>query len=145
MSDYDRTSQYDSKCNESAFKDNHRLDDLTIACMRHYSEAFIEHCDELETLRWFRDQFASKKDIIHYYEIAPAIVESINLLSNSSVIYECIYRKVILPCFQAIKNGDSLSAYERYKDGVLALEASIARPVLTYRFLKVLKSRANKL
>ena len=51
---------------------------LTTACMKYFKENFNDNCYELTVLRWFRDNFVSKKDKEHYYEIAPIIVESIN-------------------------------------------------------------------
>ena len=51
---------------------------LTSACMKYFQEKFDDNCYELTVLRWFRDNFVSKEDIEHYYEVAPIIVEAIN-------------------------------------------------------------------
>ena len=51
---------------------------LTSACMKYFQEKFDDNCYELTVLRWFRDNFVSKEDIKHYYEVAPIIVENIN-------------------------------------------------------------------
>ncbi len=40
---------------------------LTTACMRHMMGKFDDNCEELKTLRWFRDNFVSKEEIDHYY------------------------------------------------------------------------------
>lgn len=47
---------------------------LTSACMKYFQEKFDDNCYELTILRWFRDNFVSKEDIEHYYEVAPIIV-----------------------------------------------------------------------
>lgn len=77
---------------------------LTTACMIHMQENFADNCNELMTLRWFRDNFVSKEDIIHYYEVAPIVVEKINASSDSKKIYTWIYENVISKCVDAIKN-----------------------------------------
>ena len=46
--------------------------------MKYFQENFDDNCYELTVLRWFRDNFVSKEDKEHYYEIAPIIVETIN-------------------------------------------------------------------
>ena len=43
-----------------------------------FSRKFDDNCYELSVLRWFRDNFVTKEDIEHYYEVAPIIVEIIN-------------------------------------------------------------------
>lgn len=55
---------------------------LTTACMKHMKSDFDDNRNELMTLRWFRDNFVSKEDILHYYEVAPIIVEKINSISG---------------------------------------------------------------
>ena len=42
---------------------------LTTACMKYFQENFDDNCYELTVLRWFRDNFVSKEDIEHYYEV----------------------------------------------------------------------------
>ena len=44
--------------------------------MKYFKENFDDNCYELTVLRWFRDNFVSKEDIKHYYEVAPIIVEN---------------------------------------------------------------------
>ena len=95
---------------------------LTTACMEHYQYRFNDKCDELEILRWFRDNFVSKEDIIHYYETAPKIVAILNSLKNSQKIYEYIYSRIINACVIAIKDGKYDFAYKRYSNSILALE-----------------------
>ncbi len=95
---------------------------LTTACMNHFLERFDDNCYELSVLRWFRDNFVSKEDITHYYEIAPSIVEAINKMPECEVIYNYIYENVISACVKAIEQGDYEFAYNRYKNSILAFE-----------------------
>jgi len=111
---------------------------LTTACMQHYADKFDDNCYELFILRWFRDTIVTKSDIKHYYEIAPAIVEKLNELPDSTQIYNYIYENVISACINAIKMGDFEFAYNRYKNSILALEAEYVNPILTVEKSKVL-------
>lgn len=112
---------------------------LTSACMKHMKEKFDDNCEELTILRWFRDKYASKEDIKHYYKTAPMIVEVIDKMENNSNIYNYIYDYVVNACVVAIKNGDYNFAYNRYKNSILALEEEFVRPKLTETLVKTLK------
>lgn len=112
---------------------------LTSACMRYFQNKFDDNCYELTVLRWFRDNFVSKDDIKHYYEIAPIIVENINKEEKSGVIYDYIYDNVVDYCVEQIEQGNYDKAYNRYKNSVLILEEQFARPVLEKRLIKSLK------
>lgn len=116
---------------------------LTTACMRYLQEEFDDNCHELTVLRWFRDNFVSKKDIEHYYEIAPIIVETINKEEKAEIIYDYIYTNVVDYCVKQIEQGNYEDAYSRYKNSVLALEKQFAKPALENKFVKVLKLRIN--
>lgn len=118
---------------------------LTTACMIHMQENFDDNCIELMILRWFRDNFVSKDDIIHYYEVAPIIVEKINALSDSKKFYTWIYENVISKCVDAIKRCDYEFAYNRYKNSVLALEEKFLKHELNKDSAKVLKLKNNKM
>lgn len=114
---------------------------LTTACMRHQKDNFDDNCEELETLRWFRDNFVSEEDKKHYYETAPEIVRIINEQENSKEIYDNIYNYVISPCVKAIKKEDYLFAYNRYMGMVTNLEEKYLRPELENRLVRTLKNR----
>ena len=90
-------------------------------------------------LRWFRDNFVSKEDIKHYYEIAPIIVESINNEEKSIIIYDYIYDNIIDYCIEQIEQGNYDKAYSRYKNSILVLEEQFAKPMLEQRLVRVLK------
>lgn len=112
---------------------------LTTACMKYFKENFNDNCYELTVLRWFRDNFVSKKDKEHYYEIAPIIVESINNEEKANIIYDYIYDNIVDYCVEQIEQGHYDKAYSRYKSSVLTLEEQFARPALEKRLVKSLK------
>ena len=112
---------------------------LTSACMKHFQKNFDDNCYELTVLRWFRDNFVSKEDKEHYYEIAPIIVETINKEEQSGIIYDYIYDNIVDYCVEQIEQGHYDKAYSRYKNSVLTLEEQFARPVLEKRLVKSLK------
>lgn len=79
-----------------------------------------DNCDELETLRGFRDGYVSlipggTSEIKAYYAIAPKIVEKINSLDSKEEIYREIYDSIVLPCVVLIKEGSHRAAFTLYK------------------------------
>ena len=95
---------------------------LTTACLKHFQGGFDDNCYHLTKLRWFRDNFVSKNDIKHYYDVAPQIVDSINNQQNKDEIYEYIFVNVVDACVKAIEKRDYEFAYERYKQTILMFE-----------------------
>ena len=118
---------------------------LTSACMKYFQEKFDDNCYELTVLRWFRDNFVSKEDIEHYYEVAPVIVETINKEKKPGIIYDYIYDNIVNYCVEQIEQGNYEAVYNRYKNSVLALEEQFARPRLTDRLVKTLKLKNQNL
>lgn len=116
---------------------------LTTACMRYMSKSFDDNCYELTMLRWFRDEFVSKEDTEHYYEVAPIIVEIINKEEKSDIIYDYIYDNIVDYCVKQIEQGNYDKAYNRYKNSVLTLEEQFVKPALINRFVKTLKLKSN--
>ncbi len=116
---------------------------LTSACIRYFQKNFDDNCYELRVLRWFRDNFVSKEDMTHYYEVAPIIVESINKEEKADIIYDYIYDNVVYYCVEQIEQGNYDVAYNRYKNSISILEEQFAKPVLINRFVKVLKLKTN--
>lgn len=112
---------------------------LTTTCMKYFQENFDDNCYELTVLRWFRDNFVSKEDIKHYYEIAPVIVEAINQEEKNDIIYDYIYDSVVEYCVEQIENGNYKEAYSRYKSSILCLEKQFAKPLLEQKLVKTLK------
>lgn len=116
---------------------------LTSACMKYFQEKFDDNCYELIVLRWFRDNFVSKEDIEHYYEVAPIIVDTINKEEKSNLVYDYIYDNIVDYCVEQIEQGNYDAAYRRYKNSVLILEEQFAKSSLTNRFVKTLKLKTN--
>lgn len=112
---------------------------LTTACMEHYLENFDDNCHELTVLRWFRDNFVSKEDIEHYYQIAPVIVSAIESEKHLYSIYDYIYESVVEYCVNAIEKGDYTKAYVRYKNSILKLKETFVIPQMEKEFVRVLK------
>lgn len=110
---------------------------LTTACMKHYLNNFDDNCYELSVLRWFRNNFVSKEDVKHYYQVAPSIVEAISQELRNDIVYDYIYDNIVNACVEAIENGDYEFAYSRYKSSVLALEQYYVRPSIQPQIGKV--------
>ena len=59
---------------------------LTTACMKAMMDRFDDNCYYLDILRWCRDNYVTKEDKKHYYEIAPKICEAINIREDAESI-----------------------------------------------------------
>ena len=114
---------------------------LTSACMKHFYQKFDDNCYELTVLRWFRDNFVSEDDVVHYYEVAPIIVENLDNDEDANTIYNYIYDNVVNYCVKKIEQEEYDKAYARYKNSVIFLEEEYARPVLHNKLIKVLKKK----
>ncbi|MFS1664423.1 CFI-box-CTERM domain-containing protein [Streptococcus sp. zg-JUN1979] len=86
-----------------------------------------DDCDELTTLRDFRDTYlvhlpSGEQDIKHYYSVAPTIVQKINASQDKSQFLNDIYHELIEPCVELIKSNRLHEAYLKYKEYTLILE-----------------------
>ena len=115
---------------------------LTSACMKYLKEKFDDNCYELKVLRWFRDNFVSKEDIEHYYQVAPIIVEIIDKVENADIIYSYIYENIVDYSIKQIEQKNYDKAYRRYKNSVLLLEEQFAKPFLQQELIKTLKRKS---
>ena len=102
---------------------------LTTACTA--ARGLPDDCEELETLRWFRDNWLCQQPdgeaaIRHYYDIAPQIVERINDNYDASLIWDGLYYNMILPCVSLIKAGKYQETYALYQSNALELETRYA-------------------
>ena len=98
---------------------------LTTACV--ISKGLPDDCDELQTLRAYRDGYLSgrpggREDIAHYYDIAPKIVNAVNRTTYPSRVWEDLYNELVLPCVRYIKDGHNDEAYGLYRKITLRLE-----------------------
>ena len=97
---------------------------LTTACVK--ARGLSDSCDELRTMRAFRDEYAAKReggrrDIGLYYKNAPGIVKRINVSDDPASIWKEIYDLLIAPSVELIKNGRNDEAYALYRDTTLEL------------------------
>lgn len=77
-----------------------------------------DDCDELQTLREFRDSWLKEnhpEDITQYYEEAPGIVERIKKIEESEDLFIYLYHAFIYPAVEKIKAEDFQGAYITYK------------------------------
>ena len=98
---------------------------LTSACME--AKGLPDDCYELTTLRKFRDEYLAKQEcgkyeIVHYYHVAPGIVERIKTGENATAVFEKIYEELVMPCVKLIEDGQLEKAHEKYREYVMMLE-----------------------
>jgi hypothetical protein len=96
---------------------------ITTACVQ--ARGLPDDCDELTTLRAFRDGYImalgnGKAMIKAYYENSPAIVEAINRRPNAPEIYEGLYG-VIHACVRYVQKQEYERAFQTYVDMVIRL------------------------
>lgn len=93
---------------------------LTTACMRAMSDSFDDNCQELVTLRNFRDTYVKKNHpeaIQEYYRTAPEIVKCIGVRSDSQQIYRKIYDELVqgtIGLIEAERYGEAYDLYHGY-------------------------------
>jgi hypothetical protein len=96
------------------------------------SLSLADDCDELTTLRWYRDTVLlatteGRKDVEAYYRSAELIVERIERQKGARKVYERIHRETIRPAVTAIKAGDFSAAYRIYRNMVEELNRRYLR------------------
>ena len=80
-----------------------------------------DDCDELQTLRAFRDEVMLKTDkgralVKQYYEEAPSIVEKIKARKDAQTIFNAMRHGYINPAVKAVKDLRMDDAYRIYCD-----------------------------
>lgn len=90
-----------------------------------------DNCDELETLRAFRDGWLSefpegKMAIAHYYRTAPEIVEAIDAMPQAEIIYAMLREVYLIPAVAAVKAGENGRAFCLYRR-MVDVAATIAK------------------
>lgn len=99
---------------------------LTSACVEALHKP--DDCPELTLLRSFRDQYVKstpegERDVKHYYQVAPKIVEAIKADGAASIdTFQQIYTELVQPCVKMIQENNPSAAYEHYKHYAFALE-----------------------
>lgn len=102
---------------------------VTTACVQ--AKGLPDDCEELETLRNFRDNYLfsvenGRKAVVAYYRAAPIIVDKINARPDAGQIWDGLYNDLVLPCVKMIKAGEYEEAYKLYKDTTLSLAEKYA-------------------
>ncbi|WP_299113983.1 DUF4157 domain-containing protein [uncultured Winogradskyella sp.] len=105
---------------------NNRCCFLTTACCEYMGLA--DDCEELTTLRWFRDNYLLKKAdgkelVSTYYKVAPVIVDGMNKHPFKDKILKSLYT-IIKKCVDDIKKGDFEEAQLCYTTVTLLLSKS---------------------
>ncbi|MCI6851018.1 MAG: hypothetical protein MR883_05800 [Clostridiales bacterium] len=91
---------------------------LTSACV--VARGLPDHCEELQTLRFFRDEYLAKQpggqaEIEQYYALAPRIVTAINQLPNATAVWNTVYQELVELCVQMIHANQNAAAHQFYK------------------------------
>ena len=97
---------------------------MTMACL---VRGLSDDCEELQTLRKFRDLLTGKADRFaalckEYYQKSPIIVFKINQEKNSKEIYDDLYDNFVSKCVNALKLNDIETAVNIYTNRYKALE-----------------------
>ena len=85
-----------------------------------------DDCEELNTLRDFRDEHINNTDegqrlVLEYYRVAPLIIEQIDLEDDPIAIYHKLWNDYIKPSCCEIKNNNYNLAKDIYIEMVLHL------------------------
>lgn len=91
---------------------------LTTACIE--AKGLTDDCYELRILREFRDNIllrtpVGKKAVKEYYQLAPSIVNRINLRADSLLVWRSIYKDII-EAVCLIELGNHTAAFKLYKN-----------------------------
>lgn len=97
---------------------------LTSACV--FARGLADDCDELTTLREFRDSYimnlpGGPELVQEYYEVAPGIVDRIREDKDAKRILDSLYEGLVTPSVTLIRNGEYKRALEHYRAWVARL------------------------
>ena len=99
---------------------------ISSACAE--SMGLPDDCDKLQALRLFRDRRKTEDPafaalVEEYYRIAPPIVEWINSKPDSKNEFLRLYKELVVPCVELIKNAKEDEAINLYTSQVRQLQA----------------------
>lgn len=88
-----------------------------------------DDCRELTILRKYRDEWLLKTEegrrlVEEYYDMAPALVQCIDMRKDAEKIYESLYEKELSACISLIRSGQYETCKRRYIDMVKRLQNS---------------------
>jgi hypothetical protein len=92
-----------------------------------------DDCDELMTLRWYRDAILlgseeGRRDVQEYYAIAPGVVEVVDSRPDRRLIYRDIFRRYVRPAVRAIRGRQYARAHALFKATLRDAHRYQARP-----------------
>lgn len=92
-----------------------------------------DDCGELQAFRKFRDSYLLKKEegaglVEEYYDIAPSIVNTINVLEEKDEIYMSLWQEYLEPCLEYIKHGQEEECEKVYINMVQTLKGTYLFP-----------------
>lgn len=104
---------------------------ITSACV--FARGLTDDCEELTTLRAFRDNYimtvpGGPELIQEYYEVAPAIVASIIENKESVRILSALYDELVVPSVTLILSGEYEEALLHYRTCVAQLMEELCVP-----------------
>lgn len=118
------STQYGQTINKAVSARQNRCFITTAIC---HADAKPDDCDELQTLRGFRDtvmaacpEWANLTQ--HYYEIAPRIVDAINARADSGEIWRQLRDVYLRDAIAAVKLGENEKAISIYREMVEVAE-----------------------
>ena len=77
-----------------------------------------DDCDELQTLRSYRDNWLVSNHpmaIAEYYRVAPDIVKAIDAKPDANALWATLYEDFLVPALSEIADGNNESAYLIYR------------------------------
>ena len=115
------TSYYSSDDNNSSssyYSDDSGGCYISTACIR--AKHFSDDCFELMILRKYRDQLVQtdedvRRAVQDYYIKAPDIVSKINDSPNKNMIYDFIYKELVVASISYLVKGDYKNAVNQYR------------------------------
>lgn len=115
---YENRPKEGDSSNESSSDSSKSSCVLSSACAK--AIGLPDDCDELMTLRHFRDSVLSSNStgesiLEEYYRVAPGMVESIESKADSILIYKKVYEHLIAPITLLIKKSRFNEAITFYK------------------------------
>ncbi len=98
---------------------------ICTACMR--AKGLSRNCEELQTLRSFRSEYAMRtsegRNLIRQYAIVgPLMVQKIENSANREEIYAAVYKTLVLPAIDLIRAGRKETAMHFYKEYMKGLK-----------------------
>jgi hypothetical protein len=98
---------------------------ISTACVK--AKNLPDDCDELQTLRFWRDKLTKTDNELQflrddYYINAPKIIKRIDASADGGKIYSELYDSLVLPTVAMLKDNEPAAATDYYKKYYLSLK-----------------------